>query len=111
MTEAQHVHFKSHCFPAEIIAHAVWLYYRFPLSFRDAEDLLAERGMVVFVPDCVGMGGEVQPQLRQRSRGQFSDRWYLYEMVVSIRGKEIRALAGPRCQWLRSRRPPANRSF
>ncbi len=36
-----------HRFPVEIIQHAVWLYYRFPLSFRDVEDLLAERGVDV----------------------------------------------------------------
>jgi len=45
MTELQPAHFRRHRFPAEIIAYAVWLYYRFPLSFRDIEDLLAERGM------------------------------------------------------------------
>ena len=45
MTETSLAHFKRHRFPAEIIAHAVWLYYRFPLSFRDIEDLLAERGI------------------------------------------------------------------
>ena len=47
MTEAPHVHFRRHRFPAEIIARAVWLYYRFPLSLRDVEDLLAERGINV----------------------------------------------------------------
>ena len=45
MTEASQAHFKRHRFPAEIIAHAVWLYFRFPLSLRDVEDLLAERGI------------------------------------------------------------------
>lgn len=39
--------YKRHRFPAEIIAHAVWLYHRFPLSLRDVEDLLAERGIDV----------------------------------------------------------------
>jgi putative transposase len=47
MTEVLSAHFRRHRFPAEIIAHAVWLYYRFPLSFRDVEDLLAERGIEV----------------------------------------------------------------
>jgi hypothetical protein len=41
-------HYKRHRFPAEIIAHAVWLYYRFPLSLRHVEDLLVERGIEVF---------------------------------------------------------------
>ncbi len=39
--------YKGYRFPSEIISHAVWLYYRFSLSFRDVEDLLAERGIVV----------------------------------------------------------------
>ena len=39
--------YKGFRFPQEIIAHAVWLYFRFNLSFRDVEDLLAERGVVV----------------------------------------------------------------
>ncbi len=47
MTEAPQARFKRHQFPAEIIAHAVWLYFRFPLSLRDVEDLLAERGIIV----------------------------------------------------------------
>jgi putative transposase len=39
--------YKGHRFPREIIQHAVWLYYRFNLSHRDIEDLLAVRGIVV----------------------------------------------------------------
>ena len=39
--------YRGHRFPPEIITHAVWLYHRFCLSFRDGEDLLAERGIVV----------------------------------------------------------------
>ena len=39
---------RRHRFPPGIIQHAVWLYFRFPLSFRDVEDLLAERGIDVF---------------------------------------------------------------
>ncbi len=39
--------YKRHRFPGEIISHAVWLYYRFLLSYRDVEELLAERGIAV----------------------------------------------------------------
>jgi hypothetical protein len=39
--------YKNHRFPVEIISHAVWLYFRFCLSFRDVEELLFERGVVV----------------------------------------------------------------
>ena len=39
--------YKGHRYPAEIIAHCVWLYFRFPLSFREVEELMLERGVVV----------------------------------------------------------------
>ena len=39
------ISYRRHRFPAEIIQHAVWLYFRFPLSYRDVEDLFAERSM------------------------------------------------------------------
>ena len=41
------VSYKHHCFPPQIIAHAVWLYFRFPLSLRLFEEMLLERGIVV----------------------------------------------------------------
>jgi hypothetical protein len=43
----QPISYARHQFPAEVIRHAVWLYLRFPLSYRDAEELLAERGIEV----------------------------------------------------------------
>ena len=39
--------YKRHRFPSAIIGHAVWLYFRFALSYRDVEELLAERGVIV----------------------------------------------------------------
>jgi transposase-like protein len=39
--------YHRHRFPAEIISHCVWLYFRFPLSFRDVEEMLAKRGVVL----------------------------------------------------------------
>lgn len=84
--------YKRHRFPAEIIAHAIWLYYRFPLSLRDVEDLLAERGIdVSFQTVCewtAKFGCQFADQLRRRSRGNFADKWHLDEMVVSIKGKK-----------------------
>jgi putative transposase len=92
MTEVPHVHFKRHRFPAEIIAHAVWLYYRFPLSLRDVEDLLAERGVTVSFQTvaewAAKFGLKFAHQLRCRSPGNFADKWHLDEMVVSIKGKK-----------------------
>ena len=46
-TRATAIRYKNHRFPVEIISHAVWLYFRFCLSFRDVEELLLERGVVV----------------------------------------------------------------
>lgn len=92
MTEAPLVHFRRHRFPAEIIAHAGWLYYRFPLSFSDIEDPLAERGINVSFQTvsewAAKFGLKFAHLLRHRSRGHFSDKWQLDEMVVTIKGKK-----------------------
>ncbi len=47
MNEQDAARYKRHRFPPEIIGHAVWLYFRFALSYRDVEELLAERGVIV----------------------------------------------------------------
>ncbi len=63
--------YSRHRFPAEIIAHAVWLYYRFPLSLRDVEDLLAERGInVSFQTVSVDANGYVLDALLQSRRNK-----------------------------------------
>jgi len=83
--------YRRHRFPAEIIAHAVWLYYRFPPSLRDVEDLLAERGIDVSFQTVskwvAKFGCKFAHQLRRRSRGNFAGKWHLDEMVVSIKGQ------------------------
>lgn len=70
--------YKRLRFPAEIIAHAVWLYDRFPLSLRHVEDLLAERGINVSlqtVSEWVAkFGSEFAASLRRRSKGSFADK-------------------------------------
>ena len=56
--------YKRHRFPRDIISYAVWLYYRFNLSHRDIEDLLAERGITVSreaIRHCLGVGNENWP--------------------------------------------------
>ncbi len=92
MTETSLAHFRRHRFPAEIIAHAVWLYFRFPLSLRDVEDLLAERGINVSFQTvsewAAKFGLKFAYQLRRCSRGHFADKWQLDEMVVTIKGKK-----------------------
>jgi putative transposase len=46
------ISYKRHRFPSQIIAHAVWLYFRFPLSLRLVEEMLLERGIVVSYGFC-----------------------------------------------------------
>ena len=76
-------------FPPEIISHAVWLYHRFCLSFRDAEDLLAQRGITVTYETirhwCHTFGPDYARRLRRR-RGRMGDTWYLDELFVNIQG-------------------------
>ena len=82
--------YKGHRFPHEIISHAIWLYYRFSLSYRDVEDLLAERGIVVTYETvrqwCLKFGQQYANQLRRR-RPQTGDTWQLDEVFLKINGK------------------------
>src|SRR5258707_1288648 len=85
----------SYCcyrFPPDIIQHGVWLYLRFALSFRDVEDLLAERGIVVSYETIrrwvVHFGPLIAADLRRR-RCRPHAIWHLDEMVVSIAGKPM----------------------
>ena len=84
------ISFKRHRFPAEFIRHAVWLYARFTLSYRDVENLLAERGLDVSYETVrrwfLKFGTQVARNLR-RTRPTPSDYWHLDEMVIVIRGK------------------------
>ena len=86
--------YHGYRFPPEIISHAVWLYHRFCLSFRDAEDLLAQRGITVSYETirhwCQTFGPDYARRLRRR-RGRMGDTWYLDELFVNIQG---------RCQYL-----------
>ena len=77
-------------FPPEIISHAVWLYHRFCLSFRDVEDLLAQRGITVSYETirqwCRKFGTEYARKLKRRE-GRLGGTWYLDEVFVNIRGQ------------------------
>ncbi|MEO9781315.1 MAG: IS6 family transposase [Sedimentitalea sp.] len=84
--------FKGHRFPPEIIAHAVWSYFRFPLSLRDAEDLLAARGIIVIyetIRKWVGKFGTKYDASTRRDRPAPSDKWHLDELVIPIRGRKF----------------------
>ena len=82
--------YHGYRFPPEIISHAVWLYHRFCLSFRDAEDLLAQRGVTVTYETirhwCQTFGPAYARRLRHR-RGRLGDNWYLDELFVNIQGR------------------------
>ena len=74
----------------EIISHAVWLYFRFCLSFRDVEELLLEHGVVVTYeairPWCHKFGQQYANQLRRR-RPRPGGTWHLDEMCLTIKGE------------------------
>ena len=90
----RNISFKRHRFPPEVIRHAVWLYARFTLSFRDVEDLLAERGLDISYETArrwfLKFGAPIARNLRHM-RPTPSDYWHLDEMVIVIGGKR---------QWL-----------
>ena len=80
-----------HRLPPDIISHAVWLYHRYGLSFRDVEDLLAERGTTVSYEAirqwCPTFGLDYARRLRHR-RGRQGDTWYLDEVFVKLQGRQ-----------------------
>src|ERR1700720_3650845 len=82
--------YRRHRFPPPIIQHAIWLYLRFTLSYRDVEELLAERGLEVSYETMRRWVLEFGPGFARRLRRfrpRPSDRWHLDEMVVRIAGK------------------------
>ena len=85
--------YHGYRFPPEIISHAVWLYHRFCLSFRDVEDLLAERGIVVSYETirswCNKFGPAYARTIKKR-RGSLGDTWYMDEVfIVTVRGERL----------------------
>ena len=87
---SQTPNYHGYRFPPEIISHAVWLYHRFCLSFCDAEDLLAQRGVTVTYETirhwCHAFGPDYARRLR-RGRGRMGDTWSLDELFVTIQGR------------------------
>ena len=82
--------YHGYRFPPAIISHAVWLYHRFGLSFRDVEDLLAQRGIIVTYETvrqwCQRFGPVYARRLRRR-RGRLGDTWHLDELFVTLQGR------------------------
>jgi putative transposase len=83
--------YRRQRFPAEIIGHAVWLSFRFNLSHRDVEELLAERGIQVSYAAsrlwCRKFGPAYAEQLRRRRPGP-ADKWHVDERQLRLRGKK-----------------------
>jgi putative transposase len=79
--------YKRHRFPAEIISHSVWLYYRFSLSYRDVEALMVERGVTLSHEAvrywCRKFGQAYANALRRR-RPRPGDKWHLDEVFLTI---------------------------
>jgi putative transposase len=88
----QPISYARHQFPPEIIRHAVWLYLRFTLSYRDVEELLAERGLEVSyetVRRWVLKFGPAFARNLRRLRPRPSAQWHLDEMAVVMGGKRL----------------------
>ncbi|MCX4781479.1 IS6 family transposase [Streptomyces sp. NBC_01264] len=79
--------YKNHRYPAEIIAHCVWLYFRFPLSLREVEEMMLERGVIVSyetVRRWCRKFGQVYANSLRRRRPQTRDKWHLDEVFIKI---------------------------
>jgi putative transposase len=85
------VSYKRHRFPPALIAHAVWLYFRFPLSLRLVEEMLLERGIVVSYETIRCWANKFGPDYARRLRRKppsSSDIWHLDEVVITIAGRK-----------------------
>src|SRR5271170_1273280 len=86
------ISYAGYRFPPEVIQHAIWLYVRFALSFRDVEDLLAERGIAVSyetVRRWVNhFGPTIAARLRKR-RPKPCTTWHLDEVYLKIDGRMV----------------------
>jgi len=86
------VSYRRHRFPGIVIQQAVWLYFRFALSYRDVEDMLAERGIDVSYETvrrwALKFGTIIAGKLR-KGRPRPGGRWHLDEVFVSIKGRQF----------------------
>jgi len=82
--------YKRHRYPAEIIAHTLWLSFRFRLSFRDVEELMAARGVTLSYETVrrwtLKFGQQYANELKRR-RSQPGDKWHIDEVFLKINGK------------------------
>lgn len=91
MTAPASPSYAGHRFPAEVISHAVWLYFRFPLSLRMVEEMLAARGIIVSHESvrqwALKFGQDFANQIRRRLP-YAGDKWHLDEVAIKISGKK-----------------------
>jgi putative transposase len=91
MTTPASPSYAGHRFPAEVISHAVWLYFRFPLSLRMVEEMLAARGIIVSHESvrqwALKFGQDFANQIRRRLPAA-GDKWHLDEVVVKIASRK-----------------------
>ena len=82
--------YRGYRFPPEIISYCVWLYFRFSVSYRDVEELMAERGVTVTYETirawCERFGRDYAKRIRAR-RGRLGDIWHLDEVFIKIDGR------------------------
>ncbi|MFI5774808.1 IS6 family transposase [Streptomyces sp. NPDC051658] len=83
--------YKGHRYPVEVISHCVWLYFRFPLSFREVEELMLQRGIIVSYETirrwCLKFGQPYANALRRRCPRP-GDKWHLDEVFITINGEQ-----------------------
>jgi putative transposase len=81
---------KGYRFPRPVVSFAVWAYYRFAMSLRDVEDLMAARGVLISHETIRAWVNRFGPQMAaqiRRDRPQTSDKWHMDEVVITIRGE------------------------
>ena len=81
---------KRHRYPSFIVSHAVWMYHRFNLSYRDIQEELAFRGIIVSHESirswCLKFSRHFKEVIRKRER-QPTDKWHLDQMMIKINGE------------------------
>ncbi|GBQ48872.1 transposase [Acidomonas methanolica] len=90
MMSAPFVSYRRHCFPRKLSAHTVWLYFRFPLSFRSVEEMLLGRGIIVSCETIrrwsLRFGAASARSLRRRT-AKPGDVWHLDEVRIVVGGQ------------------------
>ncbi len=107
MTPSARSRYAGYRFPPEVIGHVVWLSFRFPLSLRMVEEILAARGLLVSHETvrqwALKFGQGFANRIRRRLPGA-GDKWHLDEVVIRNRWQEALAVAGGRPARPRARR-------